>query len=572
MSISDGELDSPVASERKPPEKRTAPYGTAAPSTARGTAIVGGITLLSRVLGFVRDSLVARLFGSSPIADAFFVAFRIPNLLRSFVAEGAMTSAFVPVLASELAQSKEAARAAMRSIIGILLIATSILTALGILLAPQIIHLIAPGFGRDPEQFALCVQLTKVMMPYILCISVVALLGGALNAVGIFGTAAMAQVWMNLTLIAGAVVAERFDARPAAMFLAISVVIGGVLQILTQLPALKRSGLTLIPRRPFFSPPARQMLTLMGPAIVGATVYQLGIFLSTVFASVLEPGSVSWLFYADRLVQLPIGIFSIALASVLLPALSHARASGDEATFEGELLRALRSTSFVIIPVSFGLYFFAAQLTELVFQRGAFDARSTAMTAEAIRAYSFGIWATSCHSMLMRGFIARKDTRTPVLIGLLSLLSVVFSSLALMGAPLIITETSGTTSSWALAPIGVAQGFLSEIGIALSLGHEGLAAASSIGSWVALTAAAMVLSRKVKLPWLSLIGAACILVLISFGAVGGAAYVVRQQGAVMQFAIGVPSAIFLFVVLAWALRIEELRIFTAMLSKKLRRR
>jgi putative peptidoglycan lipid II flippase len=534
----------------------------------RGTAVVGGITLLSRILGFVRDSLVARLFGSSPIADAFFVAFRIPNLLRSFVAEGAMTSAFVPVLTSELAKSKEAARAAMRSIVGILLLATCTLTALGILFAPQVIHLIAPGFGRDPEQFALCAELTQMMMPYVVFISLVALLGGALNAVGIFGTAAMAQVWMNLSLIAGALVAEHYEARTAAIVLAASVVLGGMVQIATQLPALKRSGLSLIPQRPFLTPPAKQMLALMGPALVGATVYQLGMFLSTVFASVLEPGSVSWLFYADRLVQLPIGIFSIALASVLLPALSHARARGDDTAFQRELVQALRSTSFVIIPVSVGLYFFAAPLTALVFERGAFDAHATLMTAEAIKAYTFGIWAMSCHSMLMRAFIARKDTKTPVRIGILSLTCVVLASVLLMGAPY---SGGAQESSWALAPLVAAQQAFASLGIIFSLGHDGLAAASSIGSWVAFIAAAVLLSRRLSLPWRDFWGGSLLVAVISLFAVGAASYATSTLNSWQQLLFGSSGAVALFLLLAWLLRIEELRLVMGRIRAKMRR-
>jgi putative peptidoglycan lipid II flippase len=264
------------------------------------------------------------------------------------------------------------------------------------------------------------------------------------------------------------------------------------------------------------------MLSLMGPALIGATVYQFGIFLSTVFASVLEPGSVSWLFYADRLVQLPLGIFSIALASVLLPALSHARAKGDDATFERELVQALRSTSFVILPVSAGLYFFASPLTSAVFERGAFDGHSTAMTAEAIRAFAFGIWATSCHSMLMRAFIARKDTKTPVRIGIVSLVFVVLASLLLMGSPY--AAGQALESSWALAPILAAQGVFAQFGMTLSLGHSGLAAASSLGSWIAFGAAALVLSRHLSLPWKSFVSGSALILAISLFAVGSAAY------------------------------------------------
>jgi len=288
-------------------------------SMFRGTAVVSSLTFISRILGFIREILVARLFGASLLADALFVAFRIPNLLRSVFAEGALTAAFVPVFASELAKGKSEAREAMRSITALLLLSTAIVSILGIIFADKIVSAIAPGF--EGERFELCVLLTRILMPYIMCVSIVALLNGALNSVHIFGISAFAQVIMNLALILGAIVAAYFESKSAAIVLAISALAGGVLQVVAQIPALRRSGFSLLPSYKVLSSSSKQVIHLMLPAILGAAIYQVSIFLSTQLASILETGSISWLSYADRLVQLPIGVFSIALSSVLIQTL-----------------------------------------------------------------------------------------------------------------------------------------------------------------------------------------------------------------------------------------------------------
>ena len=321
-------------------------------SMVRGTGIVGSLTLVSRVLGFVRDMLVARLFGSGLYADTFFVAFRIPNLLRSLVAEGALTSAFVPVFASELKQGKEEAQSAFSSVMGLLLLTTALLSVVGIYLASTIVAFFAPGFGVGTEKFELCVLLTQVMLPYIMFVSVIALLNGALNSVKIFGSSALAQVVMNVVLILGAWAAMYLESRAGVIALAVSVMVGGAAHLVAQVPALSRSGFSLAPSLHVFTPVTRQLLKLMLPAVVGATVYQLTIFLNTVMASLLREGSVSWLFYADRLTQLPIGIFSIALASVLLPTLSQAHVEKNRELFVKNLIDAVRYTSFFMIPLA----------------------------------------------------------------------------------------------------------------------------------------------------------------------------------------------------------------------------
>lgn len=474
------------------------------PGIARATATVSILTMLSRGLGFIRDLLVASLFGTGLVADAYVVAFRIPNLLRSFVAEGALTSAFVPIFSSQLTRGVSQAQSTLSEILGLLLSFTTLLTICGVIFAPEITTLFAPGFVATPEKLQLSATLLRIMFPYIICISVVAMLGGALNACHIYGTAALAQVLMNLFLIAGAVGAgvlkSSGNINLAAEILSWSVVAGGIAQVLLQLPALKRAGLRLVPVINFGSNSVRELIRLMIPAIIGASIYQLQIFINTLMASMLEEGSVSWLFYADRVVQLPIGVFTVALASVLLPNLSSSAAKGNVALFAKQLSDAIRYTSFVILPLATGLFVLAEPITATLFERGAFTNSSTIQTAAAIRAYSVGIWAVSIHSMLVRGFIARKDTKTPTVIGLITLLFTFITSVLLMG-PL---QASG---------VGIAYTVLTYLqnlfGLVLpfslkwdGLGAAGLALSASLGSFLTVTITAVLLNRKVTgLTW-----------------------------------------------------------------------
>jgi putative peptidoglycan lipid II flippase len=529
--------------------------------------VVGGLTAASRVLGFVRDLLVARLFGASPIADAFFVAFRIPNTLRSFVAEGAMTSAFVPVFTDELRRGTKEARIALHSIFSLLITCTLGMVVLGILYAPTLVALFAPGFSVSPSQQELCVTLTRIMLPFVMCISVVSLLNGALNARGVFGAAAMAQIWMNVCLILGAVAAQWFENTTAAKILALSVVIGGLVQVGSQLPTLYRLEFSLRFTRNLLSPASRRMLTLMGPAIIGATIYQLGILTNTFFASTLQSGSVSWLFYADRIVQFPLGIFSVALASVLLPALSRSRSNDDVDLFSSQLSQSIKVTSFVIIPFCFGMYFFGKPLVSLLFERGAFGPSDVERTAEAIAAYCLGIWATSVYALLARGFIARQDTLTPMCIGLVSLSIVVVSSLALMGSPI-----HGVESAHGMvATIQHIRAHLQSWGIGASMGHVGLAYASSLGAWVSLACAATLLTRHVKLPMLEILASFTRALLASAVAVITAAFLVGESSPPLAVALGIPTAILGYILASFALRSEELILTLEHLKRTLKR-
>lgn len=451
------------------------------PSFLKGTLAVGINTLASRILGFVRDLLVAKLFGASMIADAFFVAYRVPNLLRSLVAEGALTSAFIPVFASELKKSKADAQSSLSGIFTLLISFTTLVTILGIFFSPQIANFFAPGFDR--ERSLLCIELMRIMFPYIICVSLVAILGGVLNTLHIFGSAAFAQVLMNFVLILGALSAQIFHSS-AAQWLAYSVIIGGMVQVAYQIPSLKRAGLYLKFTKEIWTPAVRQTLILMLPAIIGATVYQLSIFFNTFFASFLRAGSVSWLFYADRLVQLPIGIISLAIASVLLPALATAHSSENKYDFNHKLITSLNYSSFLILPCSFGLFFLAESFIRLLFERGAFTSFSTSQTALAVQAYSLGLWALSCQSILSRAFIAQKDTKTSSLIGFLSLCLSLVLCLCFMGK---VAQESAT--AYLIADI---QNYLPSF----DLGHAGLALASSICAFFSFICLALRLKKR----------------------------------------------------------------------------
>lgn len=528
----------------------------------RGTSIVAGLTLVSRALGFVREVLLAQIFGGGLIADAFLTAQRIPNLLRSIFGEGALTSAFVPTFASEVAEGREEARNALRAITGALLICTSLVSLLGIYFAEDIVSFLAPGFagGRDE----LCIALTRIMMPYIACVSLVAMLNGALNSVKIFGAAAFAQVLMNVVMIAAAAAALFIpDPLRAAAILSWSVVLGGVVQVLAQLPALSKAGFTILPSLKFKHRAVRQTARLMLPALLGAAIYQLTVFLSTCLASLLPVGSVSWLHYADRITQLPIGVFSIALASVLLPTLATALASGDMKEYERNLLNALRFTSFVMMPLAGLLYVFAPALVTIAYQRGKFDPTTASQTARAVQAYSFGLWAASEHSMVVRAFVAKKMPHIPAQIGVVTLLSTLILSIILMGSP-----TSGGTASSMILTVQ------SYIPWRLELGHVGLCAASSISSFIGFSVLFSLLVRvkDSKVEWSTFFRSTLLTLTAVLLAGGIASLIVRLRlGTLLELVVGGPLFVVVFLGAAWLLRLREFHDVVDVSKRLLRR-
>lgn len=539
---------------------------TSSKSLIRGTTIVSVLTLISRILGFLRDMVIARLFGAGMIADAFFVAFRIPNILRSFVAEGAFTSAFVPMFSTEVKHSQARAQETLSAVSGLLITTTMALATLGILFAPEITNIFAPGFGIGTEKSQLCIWLMRLMFPYIICISLVAMINGALNTVKIFGMAAVGQIVMNGVLIVAAIIAEFFDNTSAATLLSVSVVLGGITQISVLLPTLKKAGFVIIPSRHIFKPVIKDLLKLMLPATIGAGAYQIAIFVNTLLASLLQEGSVSWLFYADRLAQVPIGLFTVALASVLLPTLSHLEAEKDQSQFNQSLINALRYTSFFIIPIAFGLFFFAEPLITIMFERGAFTHNSSINTALALQALCIGLWGISCHSMTVRALLAKKDTVSPTIIGLVSLFINITLSLLFMGSP-----RSGQQGVFYQVVLSIQDVF--PAGMRMNLGHAGLALASGLASSVSFLILATVFHKKSgNVVWdqflsstIKALTAGLMMWLVLDTCI------VLIPGQIMQLVVGIPTGMLLFLLGCWILGSTELKEISTLVFRKLNR-
>jgi len=389
----------------------------------RALGAVSSMTLVSRILGFVRDLLIARMFGAGAATDAFFVAFKLPNLLRRIFAEGAFSQAFVPILAEYRNRRGEAeTRHLVDHVAGTLAVALVAVTAIGILAAPAIVWLSAPGFAGNPEKFALTVELLRITFPYIVFISLTALAAGILNTYSRFSVPAFAPALLNLSFIAFALwFAPMFD--PPVKALAWAVFVGGLLQLAFLLPFLSRLRLLPRPRWGLRDEGVRRVLRQMGPALFGVSVGQLSLLINTIFASFLVSGSVSWLYYADRLMEFPTGLLGVALGTILLPSL--ARSYADQTTDEYSRLLdwGLRLTLMLAAPASVALAVLSLPLVATLFHHGAFGAHDVAMTRAALMAYSVGLIGLIAVKVLAPGFYARQDVRTPVRIGIITLLA-----------------------------------------------------------------------------------------------------------------------------------------------------
>jgi putative peptidoglycan lipid II flippase len=396
----------------------------------RTLATVSSLTLLSRILGFIRDFVIARAFGAGMLTDAFFVAFRLPNLLRRLFAEGAFSQAFVPLLAEYRNQrgTDETHQLVNRVATALFLIVMTV-AALGVIGAPLLIQVTAPGFTADTDKFALTVTLTRITFPYILFMALVALSAGMLNTWSRFALPAFTPVLLNLSFIGMALfAAPYFD--PPVLALAWAVFLGGLLQLAIQLPALKKIG--MLPRFDFAprDPGVRRVLKLMAPAVLGVSVAQISLLINTVFASFLASGSVSWLYYADRLMEFPAGLLGAALGTILLPSLSRAYANADPKEFSALLDWGLRLTFMLTLPAALSLAILAVPLISTLFQHGAFTAEDVLQTRQALVAYSIGLIGLILVKVLAPGFYARQDIKTPVKIALLTLVATQAMNLA----------------------------------------------------------------------------------------------------------------------------------------------
>lgn len=403
----------------------------------RALATVSGMTLLSRVLGFVRDFVIARTFGAGLATDAFFVAFKLPNLLRRMFAEGAFSQAFVPILGEYRNKRGEVdTKELVDHVASLLAMVLFAITAIGIATAPLLVWISAPGFAADAEKFELTVALTRITFPYIFFMSLVALAGGILNTWSRFALPAFTPVLLNISFIGMALfAAPYFD--PPVLALAWSVFLGGLLQLAIQFPALKKIAMLPRPslnwRAAWADPGVRRVLMLMAPALIGVSVSQISLLINTIFASFLATGSVSWLYYADRLMEFPSGMLGAALGTILLPSLSRYHASNNHDEYSKLLDWGLRLTLLLAAPAALGLGILAVPLICTLFFHGAFSADDVLRTREALLAYSVGLTGLILVKVLAPGFYARQNVRTPVRIALISLLATQAMNLAFIG-------------------------------------------------------------------------------------------------------------------------------------------
>jgi putative peptidoglycan lipid II flippase len=406
--------------------------------------------MISRVLGFVRDMIVARAFGAGIGTDAFFVAFKIPNFLRRLFAEGAFSQAFIPVLSEYKTQrSQEEVRILIRDVAGTLGGILLVVTALCMLAAPLMVMLFAPGFSGDQAKFALTADLLRITFPYLLFISLTALAGGVLNTYGKFGIPAITPVWLNICMIVAALwVAPHFSEPVEA--LSWGVFVAGAVQLVFQLPAIRRLGLLSRPRWGWRDPGVRKILNLMLPGIFGSSVAQINLLLDTIIASFLVTGSVSWLYYSDRLVEFPLGVFGIALATVILPHLSRHHAAASPQDFSRTLNWAVRVALLIGLPATVGIILLAVPMLVTLFHYGAFSDEDARMAGLSLTTFGTGLTAFMLIKVLAPGFYARQDTRTPVRIGVIAMVTNMAFNLIIV-VPMAMSGMPGPHAGLALA-------------------------------------------------------------------------------------------------------------------------
>jgi putative peptidoglycan lipid II flippase len=413
---------------------------------------IGVATLASRVLGFARDMIVALAFGAGPVTDAFFVAFRIPNILRRLLAEGALSTAVIPVFTDyAVTRPRDELVRMLRAVLAAALLVLGVTTLLGVVAAPWVVGIIAPGFADDPAQRDLTVQLTRVMFPYLLLVGVAAFGMGVLNSQGRFFAAALGPAVLNAGMIA-TVLALGGRVDPPVLSLALGVLVGGVGQMLVQVPSLRRLGLLLPPSNELGHPALGRVARLLLPAVFGLAAVQVMVFVNTLLASLLPAGSISFLYYADRVMEFPLGVFGVALASASLPAMSRQAAEGDTRAVAGTVNFALRLAAYVSVPATVGLVVLSVPITRLLFERGRFGRNDTTATAIALVWYALGLVGFAGARITAQAFYAVAEPGTAVRLGMLAIAANLVAAVVLMGP----------------------------------MGHAGLAAASSFGAYVNL--------------------------------------------------------------------------------------
>jgi putative peptidoglycan lipid II flippase len=471
----------------------------------KALATVSGLTLLSRMTGLVRDTLMARSFGVSAATDAFVLAFTLPNLLRRLFAEGAFAQAFVPILGEYKNQrGDEATHTLVDQVATLLAWALAGVTLLGVIGAPLIVSVVAPGFAAEPGKAQLTTLMLRIMFPYLFLVSLVALAGGILNTWSRFAVPAFTPVLLNICMIGAMLgLSPHFDPPPIA--LAIGVSLGGVAQLLFQVPALLK--LRLLPRMHFNvlaawrEPGVRRVVRQMGPAVLGVSIAQLSLIINRVFQSFLETGSMSWLYSAERLMEFPTALLGVALGTVLMPTLSKASSSGDRAAYSNLLDWGLRLACLLALPAAVGLIMLATPLVATLFHYGAYSVKDVTMSAHALMAYAAGLMGLILVKVLAPGFYAQQDIRTPVRIGLLVLVLTQVLNLMFIGrlahAGLALAISIAACVNAALLFRGLRKrgfyepqpgwpSFLLRMGLALALLATGLGWVQRLFDWTAL--------------------------------------------------------------------------------------
>ncbi|MCA1780015.1 MAG: murein biosynthesis integral membrane protein MurJ [Xanthomonadaceae bacterium] len=438
----------------------------------RSIASFSSMTLVSRVLGLIRDVVLARWFGASAATDAFFVAFKIPNFLRRLFAEGSFSLAFVPVLSEYREKGDaQAVKSLLDATAGSLLAVLLLMTGLGMLAAPAIITLFAPGFADQPEQLRLASDMLRVTFPYLLFIALTALSGGILNTWGRFALPALTPALLNVSLILAAVVFSGHFEQPVKA-LAWGVLVAGIVQLAVQLPVLARHGVLPIPRIDFSHPGVRRIMKLMLPTLFGSSVAQINLLLDVLIASLLIEASISWLYYGDRLMEFPLGMFGVALSVVILPTLSSLHARADVSQFRNTMNWAIFLGLAIGLPAAAGLALLAEPIVTTLFQYGEFAESDVEMTALALVAYCLGLPAFIGVKILAPAFFSRQDTKTPVRIAIIAL-----------AANMVLNVVFVAAIGWRLSGSDFSGGVFEVLARYPGM-HAGLALASSASAWL----------------------------------------------------------------------------------------
>jgi putative peptidoglycan lipid II flippase len=515
---------------------------------AKAAGVVGLATLASRVMGYARDMVMSWAFGTGLAADAFYVAYRIPNLLRELLAEGSMSAAFIPVFTETLTkESRESARHLANAVFARLLVILIVLTALGIIFAPYVVKLIAAGWVHRAEhdKYIIGVTLTRIMFPYLLFIGLAALAMGMLNSLRQFLSPALSPVMMNIMTISAVVLSIRFMAEPI-YGVAAGVVIGGMFQFLIQVPGLRSQGMMLKPQFKPSHPGVLKIARLALQVLFSSSANQLNIFIGTIFASFLATGSITYLFYGMRFIHFPLGIFGIAIATAVLPTMSAQAARREHEEFRETLSLGLRLVFFIMFPAMAGLISLRVPIVKLLLEHGHFDYISTLGVSAALLYYAVGLWAMAGVRIVSQAFYALQDTKTPVRIAVLA----VFTNIVLSAAFI----------SWT------------------RLEHGGLALAASLAATLNITLLTVMLRKKIGRMDGGRILKSLIRIVPASIVMGAIGWWVSKQpvwnsaGNLLQkaelLAAGIAASLVFYVVAMWILRSEELKFLWEMVRRK----